>query len=133
MIAGDMEGAEQTLKNDTTYQKLLRLNRELLPEEYKTPLREQRQDLDREIKRRARERVSLERKLENSIARLERSTGSAEAQLDSLLEQIAREKEVDTNSSKVEIDEQKPAAAQPKPEAPQPKPAATEQPAAPKK
>ncbi|MBQ2379507.1 MAG: hypothetical protein II295_03860 [Akkermansia sp.] len=133
MIAGDMEGAEQTLKNDTTYQKLLRLNRELLPEEYKTPLREQRQDLDREIKRRARERVSLERKLENSIARLERSTGSAEAQLDSLLEQIAREKEVDTNSNKVEIDEQKPAAAQPKPEAPQPKPAATEQPAAPKK
>lgn len=110
MIAGDMEGAEAELKEDATYQKLLRLNRQLLPEEYKTPLREQRQDLEREIKRRARERVSLQNKLKNCINKLERATSASEAQLNNLLEKIDKEKEVDTQASTVEIDEQKPSA-----------------------
>ena len=119
MISGDLAGAGDTLKADENYNKLLRLNRQLLPEDYKAPLRAQRQDLDQEIKRRIRERTQLEKRLEQKIGQLERATESAEAQLDSLLERIALEKEVDTQDSSVELDEKKPAPA---------KPAAPEQP-----
>ena len=111
MISGAFDSAESTLSNDEIYNKLLRLNRNLLPDDYKNPMRTQRQELEREIKRRARERQSLESKLERAISSLERSTSSAEAQIDSMLERIAREKEVDTHSSTIEIEETKPAPA----------------------
>ncbi len=110
MISGDLTGAGAALKEDDNYNKLLRLNRQLLPEEYKAPLRAQRQDLEQEIKRRIRERAMLERELENKIGQLERSTKTVESQLDSLLERIEEEKERDTQSSSLEIEEKKPAA-----------------------
>lgn len=125
MVSGDLEGAEKTLKDDESFNKLLRLNRNLLPDDYKSPLRAQRQDLDKEIKRRSSERRSLERQLERKISLLERSTSSAEAQIDALLERIAREKEIDTQSSSVELDEKKPAPAKPDAAAPAATDAAT--------
>ncbi len=113
MISGDLAGAAETLKDDQNYNKILRLNRNLLPEEYKNPIRAQRLDLEQEIKRRTRERNSLEGQLERKISQLETSTRSAESQIDALLERIAHEKEVDVQSSSVEIDEKKPAPAKP--------------------
>ncbi|MBQ7023217.1 MAG: hypothetical protein IJN29_06525 [Akkermansia sp.] len=125
MISGDLPGAEETLKEDPNYNKILKLNRSLLPEEYKTPIRAQRMDLEQEIKRRTRERNSLEGQLERKIAQLENSTKSAESQIDALLERIAHEKEVDVQNSTVEIDEKKPEPAKPATEnkAKEPKPA----------
>ncbi len=108
MINGDYEGAEKILEEDAAYQAILRLNRHLLPDDYKNPMRTQRQALAQEIKKRARERVQLERDLQRTISHLERATSSAEAQINAMLEQIAREKEVDTQASSIEIEEKKP-------------------------
>lgn len=107
MINGDYEGAEKILEDDAAYQAILRLNRHLLPDDYKNPMRTQRQALTQEIKKRARERVQLERDLQRTISHLERATSSAEAQINAMLEQIAREKEVDTQASSIEIEEKK--------------------------
>ena len=108
MISGDYEGAEKILNDDAAYQTILRLNRNLLPDDYKTPMRAQRQALSQEIKKRARERVKLERDLQRTISQLESATSAAEAQINAMLEQIAREKEVDTQASSIEIEEKKP-------------------------
>lgn len=108
MINGDYEGAEKILDDDAAYQTILRLNRNLLPDDYKNPMRAQRQALTQEIKKRARERVKLERDLQRTISRLESATSAAEAQINAMLEQIAREKEVDTQASSIEIEEKKP-------------------------
>lgn len=108
MISGDYEGAEKILEDDAAYQTILRLNRNLLPDDYKNPMRAQRQALTQEIKKRARERVKLERDLQRTISRLESATSAAEAQINAMLEQIAREKEVDTQASSIEIEEKKP-------------------------
>ncbi len=108
MINGDYEGAEKILEDDAAYQTILRLNRNLLPDDYKTPMRSQRQALTQEIKKRARDRVKLERELQRTISRLESATAAAEAQINAMLEQIAREKEVDTQASSIEIEEKKP-------------------------
>lgn len=113
MISGDLPGAAETLKEDPNYNKILKLNRNLLPEEYKSPIRAQRMDLEQEIKRRTRDRNTLEGQLERKIAQLETSTKSAESQIDALLERIAHEKEVDVQNSTVEIDEKKPEPAKP--------------------
>ena len=107
MINGDYEGAEKILDDDAAYQTILRLNRNILPDDYKNPIRTQRQALTQEIKKRARERVRLERDLQRTISRLESATAAAEAQINAMLEQIAREKEVDTQSSTIEIEEKK--------------------------
>ena len=108
MINGDYEGAEKILEEDAAYQTILRLNRNLLPDDYKNPMRAQRQALSQEIKKRARERVKLERDLQRTISRLESATSAAEAQINAMLEQIAREKEVDTQATTIEIEEKKP-------------------------
>lgn len=108
MINGDFEGAKALLDQDEAYKQILKLNQQLLPEEYKTPLRAQRQDLVQAINQRSRERRSLETTLERKIAALERATSSAEAQIDVMLEKIAQEREVDTHASAIELDEKKP-------------------------
>ncbi len=108
MINGDFEGAESTLKEDEAYKKILRLKVQLLPEEYKSPLRAQRQDLEQTIRNRARERKQLKSQLERKISSLESAASSAEAQINVMLEKIAQEKEVDTQATSIELDEKKP-------------------------
>ena len=113
MLRGDLEGAETLLSKDEIFRKIIALNSYLLPSEYKEPLKAQRQDMINEIRKRSRDRRKLQIELEKAIGRLERDTDSAEAQLDAMLESIAKEKEVDTQSTEVEIEENKPGAAKP--------------------
>ena len=116
MINGDFEGAKAVLDKDEAYKQILRLNQQLLPEEYKTPLREQRQDLQQTINQRSRERRTLESTLERKISALEQATSSAEAQIDDMLERISKEREIDTQASSIELDEKKPEPAAATPE-----------------
>lgn len=51
MIAGDLDGAQNTLDQDKSFNLIIRLNDHLLPQEFKTPLNRQRQHLDQEIKK----------------------------------------------------------------------------------
>ncbi len=108
MIRGDFEGAKKLLDEDENYKKLLRLNTQLFPNDYRTPLRNQRQALEREIQKRTNERRSLQRQLQQAISKLERSSSAAEAQMDTLLEQIRKEREHDTETSTAEIEESSP-------------------------
>ncbi len=108
MIRGDFEGAKRLLDEDENYRKLLRLNTQLFPNDYRTPLRNQRQALEREIQKRTNERRTLQNQLQQAISRLERSSSAAEAQMDTLLEQIRKEREIDTETSTVEIEESSP-------------------------
>ena len=100
-------------KADAPFRSIIGLNRQLFPDEYKSPLRDQKFDMEREIKRRSRERRQLKNRLERSISMLERSTGTAEAQIDALMEDIEREKDLDTGENTVDTTqgEQEPAAA----------------------
>ena len=114
MVAGDLDGAEEMMrKADAPFRSIIGLNRQLFPDEYKSPLRDQKFDMEREIKRRSRERRQLKNRLERSISMLERSTGTAEAQIDALMEDIEREKDLDTGENTVDTTqgEQEPAAA----------------------
>ncbi len=108
MIRGDFEGAKKLLDEDENFKKLVRLNTELFPNDYRTPLRNQRQALEREIQKRKRDRNNLQNQLQNAISRLERSSSAAEAQMDNLLEQIRKEREHDTETSTAEIEESSP-------------------------
>lgn len=110
MIKGDLDGAEETLRRDPSFNLLNRLRTQLLPEEFKTPLREQRRELDQEIKRRTRERKELQRKLERQLASLERIANTTEAQIDDLAMAIEQEKDLEAANETTEIDNEQPQA-----------------------
>lgn len=103
MVAGDFEGAEQMLDNDPAYKAITSINRQLLPEEFKRPLTEQRRALEQEIRKRSRAHNQIKTQLERKISELERSTNSAESQLNALLEQISREQELDAGENTVDL------------------------------
>ncbi len=103
MVAGDLDGAEEKIREaDAPFRSIIGLNRQLFPDEYKSPLRDQKFDMEREIKKRSRERRQLKNRLERAISTLERSTGTAEAQIDALMEDIEREKDLDTGENTVD-------------------------------
>ncbi len=106
MVSGDFNGAEEMLDNDPAYKTINSLNRQLLPEEFKKPIVEERRALEQEIRKRSRSHNTLKNQLERKIAELERATNSAESQLDALLEQIEREKELDAGENTVDLKKQ---------------------------
>lgn len=106
MVAGDFTGAENTLDSDPAYKSLNSMNRQLLPEEFKKPLVEQRRDIEQEIRKRSRAHNLLKNQLERKISELERATNSADSQLNALLEQIEREKELDTGDNTIDLKQQ---------------------------
>lgn len=108
MIRGDFDGAKKLLDEDENFKKLVGLNRHIFPNDYSTPLRNQRQEFEREIQKRKRDRNNLQNQLQDAISRLERSSSAAEAQMNALLEQIRKERELDTQTSTAEIDESEP-------------------------
>lgn len=108
MIAGDLDGAEETLRRDPSFNILNRLKTQLLPEEFKSPLRDQRRELDQEIKKRSRDRKELQRKLERQLANLERLASSAEAQIDDLMMAVEQEKDLEAANETTEIDTEQP-------------------------
>ncbi len=103
MASGDFEGAENMLDNDPAYKAITAMNRQLLPEEFKRPLTEQRRALEQEIRKRSRAHNQIKTQLERKISELERSTNSADSQLNALLEQIAREQEMDAGENTVDL------------------------------
>lgn len=108
MIAGDLDGAEETLRRDPAFNLLNKLRTQLLPEEFKAPLREQRRELDQEIKKRTRDRKELQRKLERQLANLERLANSTEAQIDDLMMAVEQERDLEAANETTEIDNEQP-------------------------
>lgn len=103
MVSGDLDGADSELKNDSAYRKIITLRNDYFPDEFKEPLRTQRQQLEQEIKRRTNERRNLQRTLERQLSSLERSADSIEAQINALLEDIAMAKDMEIEEETVEI------------------------------
>lgn len=103
MVSGDFEGAEKMLDNDPAYKTITSMNRQLLPDEFKRPLTEERRALEQEIRKRSRSHNQIKTQLERKIAELERATNAADSQLNALLEQIAREQEMDAGENTVDL------------------------------
>lgn len=103
MVSGDFAGAENILDKDPAYKAITSMNRQLLPEEFKRPLTEERRALEQEIRKRSRAHNQIKTQLERKIAELERATNAADSQLNALLEQIAREQEMDAGENTVDL------------------------------
>lgn len=118
LLHGDLPGAQKVVDNDPTFDRIVRLNRNIMPNEYKEPLKEQRMALVQEIKNRVSENSRTQRSLESKIAELERTSSNVEARIDALLEDIERERAIDAGEnqaslSDAELDDSKPAAPKP--------------------
>ncbi len=103
MIVGSIEEAEKLLDEDTSFRQLVKLKSTIFPNDYRRPLMEQHQDIEKEIKKRARAQRSLQRKLEQQASTLERAIGNANAHIDALLADIEREKSDDTGENTVDM------------------------------
>lgn len=103
LLRGDLSGAQKVLDDDPTFDRIVRLNRNIMPNEYKEPLKEQRMALVQEIKSRAAENSRTQRSLESKIAELERTSSNVEARLDALLEDIERERAVDAGENQASL------------------------------
>ena len=91
------------LDKDPAYKTITSMNRQLLPDEFKRPLTEERRALEQEIRKRSRSHNQIKTQLERKIAELERATNAADSQLNALLEQITREQEMDAGENTVDL------------------------------
>ncbi len=112
MIQGNLEGAEKHIGEIASYNLLMRLKTQLLPNEYRTPVREQYRETQQEITKRIREYKRLKASLERSIAALDRVTSSAEAQIDSTLQAVQKELDADVGENTMEVEAEQPAQAE---------------------
>ena len=109
MITGNLEGAEQLLQKNAAYDSIVRLKTYLLPNDYRNPLIEQHREIEKAIRSRSRNYVSLKRQLERETASLDRVTNAAKAQLESAMSAIQRELDTDIGDSTMEVEQEKPA------------------------
>ncbi len=105
MMEGQLDQADEVLTKDASYDLLRRLHPNIFPKDYREPVMEQRKALENEIRTRKRNVRSTMTKLEREASMLERSTGSAEAQIDALLEEIRREKNLDAGENTVAMED----------------------------
>lgn len=105
MLSGSYDEAEELMKNDENYSRILRLKINLLPNEYRDPLKEQYGELKKEVMKRSRAARSLKTDLERKTQLLERSAENANAQLDAALDRIEQEKSVDMGENTVDIND----------------------------
>ncbi len=105
MVEGQLEQAEDVLKKDASYDLLRRIHPNIFPKEYREPIMEQRKVLEDEIRTRKRNVRGTMTKLEREASQLERSAGSAEAQINALLEEVRREKNLDAGENTVAMEE----------------------------
>lgn len=117
MVTGNLEGAEQMLREDPVYPVIMRLKVYLLPNDYRTPIMEQYKATQKEIQTRLRSYNNLKRSLERATAALDRVTNSAEAQIDSATSAVQRELDADTGDNTMEVEPEKKPAAPAKPAA----------------
>lgn len=81
MVAGKYEEAKEELEGNEDYKKIIRLHKNLLPEEYKKPLRDQREALNKELKDRINKSRNLQRTLDSKRTALNRLSESTESQI----------------------------------------------------
>ncbi len=105
MMEGRLEQADDELRKDASYDLLRRLHPSIFPKDYRDPIMEQRKVLEDEIRKRTRSVRSTKTMLEREASQLERSTGSAEAQINALLEEIQRAKDLDAGENTVDMEE----------------------------
>lgn len=108
MIQGNLEGAEKHIGEIASYNLIMRLKTQLLPNEYRTPIREQYRETQQEITKRIREYRRLKASLERSIAALDRITASSEAQIDSALQAVQKELDADVGENTMEVEAEQP-------------------------
>ncbi len=105
MMEGRLDQAEATLDQDPAYDMLRRMKTSIFPNDYRSPIMEQRKKLETEIRERKRNTRNIKMKLEREAAQLERAASNAEAQIDALLEDIQREKDLDSGENSVDMEE----------------------------
>ena len=103
MVTGNLEGAEKQISEIPSYNIIMGLKQQLLPNEYRTPIREQYRLTQQEITRRMREYRRLKASLERSIASLDRISSNAEAQVDSALAAVQKELDSDAGDNTMEV------------------------------
>lgn len=108
MVTGNLEEADKLLENNSAYKSIVALNQSLLPDEYRTPIKEQHKIIQTEITKRLRDYRQLKSKLERATASLDRETANAEAQIESAMSAIQKEQDLDTGENTMEL-EQEPA------------------------
>ncbi len=111
MINGNLEAADEEHRKNAAYNLIMGLKREFLPNEYRTPIREQYKDMQQEITKRKREYDRLKTMLVRETSSLERITTSAEAQIDNAMQAIQRELDSDIGENTMEEDTPEPAPA----------------------
>ncbi len=104
LMEGQLDQAEEVLDKDAAYDQLRRMHPSIFAKDYRDPIMEQHKLLEDEIRTRKRNVRNAMTKLEREASQLQRSTGSAEAQINALLEEIAREKNLDAGENTVEME-----------------------------
>lgn len=111
MVTGNLEGAEQMLRNNAAFPVINRLKNYLLPSEYREPLKEQYKETQKTIQTRLRSYTSLKRSLERATDNLTRITTSADAQIDSAMTAVQKELDADSGENTMEVEAPQPAEA----------------------
>lgn len=109
MINGDLDGADNQLRNNAAYNLIMGLKKELLPQEYRTPIREQHRETQQEITKRKRDYTRLKSSLERETNALTRITTSAEAQIDSAMDAVQKALDSDIGENTMQVDQPTPA------------------------
>ncbi|MBO5684780.1 MAG: hypothetical protein J6R92_07515, partial [Akkermansia sp.] len=130
MITGNLEGAEQMLRDNKAYEHIVRLKTYLIPNEYRNPIIEQHREMEKEIRTRSRNYSNLKRQLERAIEALDRVTNAANAQLESAMSAVQKELDSDAGENTMEVEKEKTTQEAVKHPATDNNPAATNQPAA---
>lgn len=89
MVNGKYDEAKEKLEEDDVFKKLVRLNTELLPEDYKKPIKDQREELSAELKKRIAKRKSIQRNLDQKRSALERQSGAINNHIERLESMVA--------------------------------------------
>ena len=103
MVTGNLEGADEQIRKIPSYNIIMGLKQQLLPNEYRDPIREQYRETQQEITKRMREYRRLKASLERAISALDRITSNAEAQIDSALAAIQKELDADIGENTMEV------------------------------
>lgn len=109
MVTGDLEGADKMLRSNAAFPVINRLKNQLLPSEYRDPIKEQYKETLKTIQTRMRSYTSLKRSLERATDNLTRITTSADAQIDSAMTAVQKELDADTGENTMEVEAPKPA------------------------
>ena len=107
MINGNLEGAEERLKENHAYSVLLRLKTYLLPNDYRQPIVDQYKEMQQEIQKRMREHRRLKGALERETMALDRSISQANAQIDNVLNAAQAEIDTDAGENTMEVEQTK--------------------------